>query len=88
MNKKKLHKILEFVKYFAMITVIICGVYVLFFSKSNFCVETQGRVDIEDEGKRCFKTLEQANDYKLYLINKYNINENNLGINIPFNISE
>ena len=38
-----------------------------------FCVEGSGIVDPEDK-KNCFKTLGEANNYTLYLIEKYDLN--------------
>lgn len=66
--------------------------YVIFFETENFCVTTSGSVYLIDEGdwgEKCFKTIGESNEYKLYLIEKYNIgkeqelhfNFSNLSIN-------
>lgn len=89
MNKAKVHYILEISKYSLMILIIFGVAYILFFSDNNFCVETHGVVDAEDEGKRCFKTISDANDYKLYLIDKYDLDKTpDFGFNLSFNLSD
>jgi len=83
MNKAKIHFALEIVKYLAMILCIVFGISI-FFSNNNFCVEPQGAVLLEHEGKRCFKTLSEAQEYMLMLDSQYNTNRNDLGIKFPF----
>jgi len=72
MNKKT-YIALDWIKYSFMIAIVILSVYIFFFETENFCVEATGQVDEIDEGKVCFKTISEANEYKIYLIDKYNI---------------
>lgn len=65
---------------------ILCIAFAIsiFFSDSNFCVEPKGNVNPEHEGKKCFKTLAEAQDYILVLNAKYNQDVGDLGIRLPF----
>jgi hypothetical protein len=92
MTKANLNKVINYIKYSAMILFVLSLGYVIFFETENFCVTTGGRFDLIDEvdrGEKCFKTIGESNEYKLYLIDKYDIgkeeelhfNLNNLSIN-------
>lgn len=76
MNKNKLNKALNYIKYSAMILFVFFLAYVVFVETDNFCVTTDGRMDLiddKDKGEKCFKTIAESNEYKLYLIEKYDI---------------
>lgn len=80
MNKQKLNKILDVIKYGAMILFIFFLGYVIYFEPNNFCVTVEGldyQVDLVDRGQRCFKTIGESNEFKLYLIDKYDIGKEN-----------
>ena len=92
MNKQKLNRVINYLKYSAMILFVLSLGYVIFIETDNFCVTTGGRFDLIDEvdrGEKCFKTIGESNEYKLYLIEKYDIgkeeefhlNFSNLSIN-------
>lgn len=78
---------LNTLKYGLMIIIVLLCIYIWFFETENFCVEATGQVDVEDEGKKCFKTIGESNEYKLYLIDKYHINQEPQFGNYTFNIS-
>lgn len=77
MQKAKINKVLNWVKYSCMILFILFLAWVMFFEQANFCVTTQSSmvtsIDEQDKGTKCFKSMAQANEYKLYLIDKYDI---------------
>lgn len=84
MNKKRLNTILNIVKYSAMILFILFLAYVVFIENENFCVTTDGRIDVLediDRGEKCFKTIGESNEYKLYLIEKYDIGKETSSLN-------
>ena len=82
-----LDKYLTIAKYSLMILIIGLSVFVVFFDENRFCVEATGRVDVIDAGKVCFKDITEANEYKIYLIDKYNLNQEQT-FNINYTFSE
>lgn len=87
MNKPKLNRVLNYVKYSCMILFILFLGYVIFFATDNFCVVTDGSMSIlqdVDRGEKCFKTIGESNEYKLYLIEKYDIGKEQ---ELHFNLS-
>ena len=97
MDKDKINNFLNVIKYVLMISFILSLAYVFFFANNNFCIEAKSDtidgIEQMDQGKRCFSSIGEANNYSSYLIEKYDIGKNPyldddflLG-NITFNIS-
>jgi len=82
-----MNKALNILKYSLMILIVLLSIYIWFFETENFCIESRGQVDKEDEGKKCFATLTEANQYKAEMIGKYRLNETR-EIEYFINISE
>ena len=88
MNKKKINNLLNYIKYSCMILVVLFSAYIYFFEEDIFCVTSQGQADLEDLGTKCFRTLNESNEYKLYLIDKYDIGkQQELNYNFTINFT-
>lgn len=61
---------------------------VFFIADDNFCVTVAGYADENDFGEHCFRTIPQSNEFKRYLIDKYDLGkEQELNLNLSINLT-